>query len=103
MQNAAWGRVYRGLDRSVTDRVGFIAANGLYSYASTQTIDFFYRWPWCWCWSRCGRCIRRFGAAYAALILITVLPPMAAGGIAVDGTSDVGLVPGVPLAGRGRA
>lgn len=80
-QNAAWGRVYRGLDSIVSDRVDFIAANGLYNYASTQTIDFFYAvavvlslvavWP----------VFRRFGAAYAALILITVLPPMAAGGM----------------------
>jgi hypothetical protein len=80
-QNIAWGRVYRGLDSIVSDRVDFIAANGLYSYASTQTIDFFYAvfvalavvavWP----------VFRRFGVAYAAFILITILPPMAAGGM----------------------
>jgi hypothetical protein len=81
MQNAAWGRVYRGLDSIVTDRATFIANNGLYSYASTQTIDMFYTlavivallavWP----------VFRRFGLPYAALILVTILPPMAAGGM----------------------
>lgn len=80
-QNLAWGRVYRGLDSIVADRVGFIANNGLYSYASTQTIDLFYSlavllalfavWP----------VYRRFGLPYATLIVITVLPPMAAGGL----------------------
>lgn len=80
-QNAAWGRVYRGLDSIVTDRVDFIAEHGLYSYASMQTIDLFYAlavllalvavWP----------VYRRFGLPYAAFILITVLPPMAAGGL----------------------
>jgi hypothetical protein len=81
MQNAAWGRVYRGLDSIVTDRAAFIANNGLYSYASTQTIDMFYTlavivallavWP----------VFRRFGLPYAVLILITILPPLAAGGM----------------------
>jgi hypothetical protein len=81
MQNMAWGRVYRGLDSIVSDRVGFIADHGLYSYVSTQTIDLFYSlavllalfavWP----------VYRRFGLPYAILILITVLPPMAAGGL----------------------
>ena len=39
-QNVAWGRVYRSLDSVVTDRIGFISTYGLYSYASTQTLDF---------------------------------------------------------------
>jgi len=92
-QNVAWGRVYRGLDSVVADRVDFIAANGLYSYASTQTIDFFYAlavvlalvavWP----------VFRRFGAAYAALILITILPPMAAGGMLSMGRVTSALFP----------
>ena len=81
MQNVAWGRVYRSLDSIVSDRFGFIANNGLYSYASTQTIDLFYSlavllalvamWP----------VYRRFGLAFAIFIPITILPPMAAGGM----------------------
>lgn len=80
-QNIAWGRVYRGLDVIVSDRVDYIAANGLYNYASTQTIDLFYAtavvlalvavWP----------VYRRFGPALAAFIVITILPPMSAGGM----------------------
>src|SRR5690349_7212081 len=81
IQNVAWGRTYRSLDSLVSDRVGFIASNGLYSYASTQTIDLFYSlavllalvavWP----------VYRRFGLPFAAFILITILPPMSAGGL----------------------
>ncbi|HUQ86543.1 MAG TPA: mannosyltransferase family protein [Vicinamibacterales bacterium] len=81
IQNVAWGRTYRSLDSIVSDRVDFIATNGLYSYASTQTIDLFYSlaillalvavWP----------VYRRFGLAFAVFILITILPPMSAGGL----------------------
>jgi hypothetical protein len=81
MQNVAWGRTYRSLDSIVSDRVDFIASNGLYTYASTQTIDMFYSlavllalvavWP----------VYRRFGLAFAVFILITILPPMSAGGL----------------------
>ena len=80
-QNVAWGRTYRSLDSIVSDRVGYIASNGLYAYASTETIDFFYSaavllavgavWP----------VYRRFGLPFAAFILITILPPMSAGGL----------------------
>lgn len=80
-QNAAWGRVYRSLDSIVSDRVDYITSNGLYSYASTQTTDMFYLmavllavvavWP----------VYRRFGVAFAVFILITILPPMSAGGL----------------------
>ena len=93
MQNVAWGRVYRGLDAIVSDRVDFIAANGLYNYASTQTIDFFYLlavllaliavWP----------VYRRFGIAFAVFILITILPPMSAGGLLSMGRVTAVLFP----------
>ena len=81
MQNAAWGRVYRGLDSLVSDRVGFIATNGLYSYASTQTIDFFYLLAVLFALGAVWPVYRRFGLPYAVLLLVNVLPPMAAGGL----------------------
>lgn len=81
MQNVAWGRVYRGLDSIVSDRVDFIAANGLYGYASTQTIDMFYLLAVLLALAAVWPVYRRFGVAFAALILITILPPMAAGGL----------------------
>ena len=81
MQNAAWGRVYRGLDAVVTDRIGFIAHNGLYSYATTQTIDFFYLLAVLFALGAVWPVYRRFGLPYAALILVNVLPPVSAGGL----------------------
>jgi hypothetical protein len=81
IQNVAWGRVYRSLDSLVSDRVGFIASNGLYSYASTQTIDFFYSLAVVLALTAVWPVYRRFGLPFAAFILITILPPMSAGGL----------------------
>ena len=81
MQNVAWGRVYRGLDSLVTDRVDFIANNGVYAYASTQTIDLFYLVSVLFVLGAVWPVYRRFGLPYAVLLLINLLPPMAAGGL----------------------
>ena len=81
VQNVAWGRVYRSLDSLVSDRVGFIATNGLYAYASTQTIDFFYLLAVLFALGAVWPVYRRFGLPYAVLLLVNVLPPMAAGGL----------------------
>ncbi len=80
-QNVAWGRVYRSLDSLVSDRVGFIANNGVYSYASTQTIDLFYSLAVVLALAAVWPVYRRFGLALALFIPITILPPMAAGGM----------------------
>lgn len=80
-QNIAWGRVYRGLDAVVSDRFDFITNHGLYSYASTQTIDMLYLLAVVLCLAAVWPVYRRFGIALAALIPITILPPMAAGGL----------------------
>ncbi len=81
MQNAAWGRVYRSLDSLVSDRVDYIASNGLYSYASTQTIDFFYLLAVLFAIGSVWPVYRRFGLPYAVLLIVNTLPPMAAGGL----------------------
>ena len=81
VQNVAWGRTYRSLDSLVSDRFGYIANNGLYSYASTQTIDFFYSLAVVLALAAVWPVYRRFGLAFAAFILITILPPMSAGGL----------------------
>ena len=80
-QNVAWGRVYRSLDSIVSDRVDFIANNGWYSYASTQTIDSFYLAAVLLALAAVWPVYRRFGLAFAVFILITILPPMSAGGL----------------------
>jgi hypothetical protein len=81
MQNAAWGRTYRSLDSIVSDRVGFIANNGFYNYASTQTIDFFYLVAVLLALASVWPVYRRWGLPFATFILITILPPMSAGGL----------------------
>jgi hypothetical protein len=80
-QNVAWGRVYRSLDSVVSDRVGFIATNGLYSYAATQTMDLFYSLAVVLALAAVWPVYRRFGLPFAVFILITILPPMSAGGL----------------------
>ena len=79
--NVAWGRTYRSLDSLVSDRLGFIVNNGLYSYASTQTIDLFYALAVVLALAAVWPVYRRFGLPFAVFILITILPPMAAGGL----------------------
>ncbi len=81
MQNLAWGRVYRGLDSIVSDRFAFITNNGLYSYASTQTIDLLYSLVVLLALVAVVPVYRRFGLPYAAFIILNVLPPMSAGGM----------------------
>jgi hypothetical protein len=80
-QNVAWGRTYRSLDSIVSDRVDFIAHNGLYNYASTQTIDLFYSCAVVLALAAVWPVYRRWGLALAIFIPITILPPMAAGGM----------------------
>lgn len=81
MQNQAWGRVYRSLDSIVSDRFEFITTNGLYNYASTQTIDFFYSLAVLLALVAVVPVYRRFGLPYAVFIILNVLPPMSAGGM----------------------
>ena len=62
-------------------RVGFIANNGLYSYASTQTLDLFYSLAVLLALAAVWPVYRRFGLPFAVFILITIVPPMSAGGL----------------------
>ena len=80
-QNVAWGRVYRSLDTVVTDRVQFIAGHGVYAYLSEQTVDLFYLMAVMLALGAVWPVYRRFGLPYAALLVVNVLPPIAAGGL----------------------
>jgi hypothetical protein len=80
-QNVAWGRVYRSLDSLVSDRVDLIANNGFYNYAATQPIDMLYLLAVALCLAAVWPVYRRFGIAFAVLILITIVPPLSAGGL----------------------
>ena len=81
VQNAAWGRVYKGLDEMVIDRFTLIADNGFYDYLTTQTIDLFYSLAVIVCLAAVWPVYRRFGLPYAVFIVLNVLPPMSAGGM----------------------
>jgi hypothetical protein len=80
-QNLAWGRVYRSLDTIVSDRFDYIYTHGLYNYATTLTVDLMYAVAVLLALGSVWPVYRRFGAAYAVLILVTVLPPLSAGGM----------------------
>lgn len=93
LQNVAWGRVYRSLDTLVSDRVDFVASNGLYNYVSTQAIDLFYLFGVVFMLAAVWPVYRRFGLPYAALLLVNLLPPMAAGGMLSMGRVTAVLFP----------
>jgi hypothetical protein len=80
-QNAAWGRTYRSLDTVFTDRLGYVTEHGIYSYASSQALDMFYLASVVFILAAVWPVYRRFGLPYAVLLLVNLLPPMAAGGL----------------------
>jgi hypothetical protein len=80
-QNAAWGRVYRGLDALFAEQAQTISDHGLYTYAATRTVDALHIvavlfiivsvWP----------VFRRIGLPYAVLLGINIVPPLLMGGL----------------------
>jgi hypothetical protein len=80
-QNAAWGRVYRGLDMLFAEQAQSIGDYGIYAYAATRTVDALYiaalilfaasLWP----------VFRRLGLAYAVMIAVNIVPPLLMGGL----------------------
>jgi hypothetical protein len=80
-QNAAWGRVYRSLDALVTERIHWIGQDGFYDYASTRTFDMLQAMAVIFVLVSVWPVLRRLGPAYAAMIVVNVLPPLAMGGL----------------------
>ncbi len=99
-QNVAWGRVYRSLDSVVTDRIGFISTYGLYGYASTQTLDFFYLLTVLFALGAVWPVYRRFGIRLRGDAHCQRPAADCRRRTAFDGTSDIDLVPGIPVDGR---
>jgi hypothetical protein len=81
MQNAAWGRVYEGLDTMVFNRLDYIVKLGFYAYASDRTIDLVYWLAVFLCLGAVWPVYRRLGLPYAVFIILNLLPPMSAGGM----------------------
>jgi hypothetical protein len=81
LQNAAWGRVYRGIDFLVTQHATLIGERGIYTYAATRTVDTLQVAAILFVLASVWPVLRRLGVPYAALILINVLPPLMMGGL----------------------
>jgi hypothetical protein len=81
VQNAAWGRVYRGLDALVSLRAQKIGESGLYSYAATDAIETFQLVAVLFVLATVWPVFRRFGLPYAVLVVVNLLPPLMLGGL----------------------
>lgn len=81
MAHAPYGRVYRGLDALVTDRIRYIQINGIYNYVTVLSLDLLNAIPVVFALGSVWPVYRRFGAPYAALILVNVLVPVLMGGV----------------------
>jgi hypothetical protein len=80
-QNAAWGRVYRGLDTVIADRVEYVSRFGIYGYAADQPLDMLYALAVLFVLGAAWPVYRRFGLPYAAMLVVNTLPPVAMGGL----------------------
>jgi hypothetical protein len=91
--HAAWGRHYEGLTQLVAGKYGYIVGAGVLEYVSNEPYDvlnalgvlfvLFTAWP----------VYRKFGLAYAAFIVVTIVPPLAAGGLMSAGRFSSVLFP----------
>jgi hypothetical protein len=80
-QNAAWGRVYRGIDLLVADQAQHISDYGIYSFAATRTIDVLQLSAVLFVLATTWPVFRRVGFPYAVMIAINVVPPLLMGGL----------------------
>jgi len=79
--HAAWGRHYQGLTTLVRDRYLFIAHAGFGAYVAERPYDVINAVPVLFVLASAWGVARRFGPAFAAFILINILPPLATGGL----------------------
>jgi hypothetical protein len=76
----AWGRVATDVNALLTDRMTFIAEQGLYTYSVNQPIELLNAVPALLALVLAIPVARRLGPAYALLLVVMVLPPLARGG-----------------------
>lgn len=79
-QNAAWGRVYRGIDALLEQPAHIVGEHGLYVYAHTQTLELLQLAAVAFVAAAAWPVARRLGMAYALLIVVTIVPPLLMGG-----------------------
>jgi hypothetical protein len=80
-QNAAWGRVYRGLGALVSQQSQTIGEHGLYNYAATRTLDAVQLIAVLFVLATVWPIARRVGVPYAAMILVNLVTPLLMGGL----------------------
>jgi hypothetical protein len=91
--HAAWGRHYSGLTTLVSDRYNYIASAGLYAYVSELPLDLLNALGVIFVLVAAWPVARRLGLAYAAFIIVNILPPIAQGGLMSAGRFSSVLFP----------
>ena len=91
--HAAWGRHYTSLTTLVTTRASFIGHAGLYEYVARSPYDLLNVLGAMFVLAAVWPVWRRFGIAYAAFILINILPPLTTGGFLSAGRLSSVLFP----------
>jgi hypothetical protein len=91
--HAAWGREYSGLGVLVTQRYEWLSHGGIYAYTSQVPGDLLNAIGPVFVLAAAWPVARRFGLAYAAFILVNILPPLAAGGLLSAGRFSSVLFP----------
>ena len=89
----AWGRHYQSLTHLVATRYGFIASAGLLEYVNRDPYDLLNGLGVVFVLAAVWPVFRRFGSAYAAFILINILPALASGGLMSAGRFSSVLFP----------
>ena len=89
----AWGRHYSGLGFLVTQRADWLWHGGLYGYSSQVPGDLMNALGALFVLATAWPVARRLGTAYAVFILVTMLPPLAAGGFLGTGRFSAVMFP----------
>jgi len=91
--HVAWGRSYQGLSILVTERYEYLSDEGLYAYTSRLTTDLLQALGPIFVLAATWGVARCLGVAYAAFVLVNILPPLAAGGLLSAGRFSAVLFP----------
>jgi hypothetical protein len=91
--HGAWGREYQGLVTLVGDRLNIIANAGVEGYVASLPHDVINALGVIFVLAAAWPVARKMGLAYAVLILVFMLPPLAAGGLISAGRFSSVLFP----------
>jgi hypothetical protein len=91
--HAAWGRHYTSVPQLVTTRASFIGHAGLYEYVAWSPYDLLNVLGALFVIAAIWPVWRRFGIAFAAFIVVNILPPLTTGGFLSAGRISSVLFP----------